>query len=153
MNLPLFRCRFIRTARQGGGSRIRSKKIREMSSGRYRLENLLFQQLSCAWPFLRQISGRNFLLELCGEGHLETAPLQATCRALCSAEQSTFRGGAKGEEVPREGGEEVQRAKGQKKKTFENKSGAKKAEKHFPRRTVQTGNQSRANCSTPKPSS
>ena len=43
--------------------------------------------------FLTQISGRNFLPELCGEVHPETAPLQDLCCALESTEQSTFRGG------------------------------------------------------------
>ena len=39
------------------------------------------------------ILGRNFLPELCGEVHPRTAPLQALRCALCSTEQSTFRGG------------------------------------------------------------
>ena len=50
-----------------------------------------------------QISGRNFLPEIFGEVHPETAPLQALCCALSSTEQSTFRGGEKGEKVPRKG--------------------------------------------------
>ena len=35
-------------------------------------------------------TGRNFLPEVCGEVHPETAPLQAVCCSLCSTEQSTF---------------------------------------------------------------
>ena len=42
-------------------------------------------------PSSTQISGKNFLPELCAE----TAPLQALCCALLSTEQSTFRGGEK----------------------------------------------------------
>ena len=53
--------------------------------------------------FFTQISGRKFLPELCGEVHPETAPLQALCCALCSTEQSTFRGGEKGEKMPKKG--------------------------------------------------
>ena len=53
---------------------------------------------SIFWPFFTQISGRNFLPELCGEVHPETAPLQAACCALCSTEQSTFWGPRKSEE-------------------------------------------------------
>ena len=45
------------------------------------------------WPFFTQISGRNFLPEIFGEVHPETAPLQALSCALCSTEQSTFWGG------------------------------------------------------------
>ena len=43
------------------------------------------------WPLFTQISGRDFLPELFGEVHFETAPLQALCCALCSTERSTFR--------------------------------------------------------------
>ena len=48
--------------------------------------------------------------------HPETAHLQALCCALCSTEQSTFRGGEQGEKAPREGGEEGWPAKGAKRK-------------------------------------
>ena len=41
---------------------------------------------------LTQISGRNFLPELCGQVHPQTAPLQAVCCAPRSTEQSTSRG-------------------------------------------------------------
>ena len=50
---------------------------------------------------------RNFLPEIFGEVHPETAPLQALCCALCSTEQSTFRGEEKGEKVPRKGRKRV----------------------------------------------
>ena len=40
----------------------------------------------------------NFLVELCGEINPETAPLQAVRCALPSTEQTTFRGGEKGQE-------------------------------------------------------
>ena len=66
------------------------------------------------WPLFTQISGRNFLPEIFGEVHPETAPLQARACALCSTEQSTFRGGEKGEKVPRKGEEKGWPAKGQK---------------------------------------
>ena len=46
--------------------------------------------------------------------HPETAPLQALCCALCSTEQSTFRGGEQGVKVPRKGEEEGWPAKGAK---------------------------------------
>ena len=45
------------------------------------------------WPLFTQISGRNFLPELCREVHPGTAPLQALRCALSSTEQSTFRRG------------------------------------------------------------
>ena len=66
--------------------------------------------------FFTQISGRNFFPELSGEDHPGTAPLQALCCALCSTEQSTVRGGEKGEKVPRKGEEEGWPAKGAKRK-------------------------------------
>ena len=71
-----------------------------------------------------QISGRNFLPELCGEVQPQTAPPQALCCGLCSTEQSTVRGGRKGEKVPRKGEEEGWPAKGGKKekRTRENRS-------------------------------
>ena len=72
-----------------------------------------------------QISGRNFLPELCGEGNPETAPLQALRCALCSTEQSTFRGGEKGENVPRKGEEEGWPGKGGKRKKGRVKTGLK----------------------------
>ena len=71
--------------------------------------------------FFTQISGRNFLPELCGEVHPETAPLQAVSCALCSTEQSTFRGGRKrpkgaekrgGTGVANKGGKKEKRKKG-----------------------------------------
>ena len=68
------------------------------------------------WPFFTQISGRNFLPELCGEIHPRTAPLQALHCALCSTEQSTSRGRKNGENVPRKGEEEGWPAKGAKRK-------------------------------------
>ena len=68
------------------------------------------------WPFFTQISGRNFLPEHCGEVHPGIAPLQALRCALSSTEQSTFRGGEKGEKVPRKGKEEGWPAKGAKRK-------------------------------------
>ena len=67
-------------------------------------------------PFFMQISGRNFLPELCGEVHPGATPLQALPCAICSTEQSTFRGGEKGEKVPRKGEEEGWPAKGAKRK-------------------------------------
>ena len=69
------------------------------------------------WPFFTQISGRKFLPELCGEAHPETAPFQALCCDPCSTEQSTFRRGEKGKNVPRKGaggGRGVASKKGQK---------------------------------------
>ena len=71
-----------------------------------------------------QISGRNFLPELCGEVHPGCAPLRALRCALCSTEESTFRGGEKGENVLRKGQEEGWPSKGAKKKkrTRENRS-------------------------------
>ena len=65
-------------------------------------------------PFFTQISGRNFLPEICGEVHPETALLQTLCYALCSTEQSTFPGGEEGEKAPREGEEEGWPRKGAK---------------------------------------
>ena len=56
-----------------------------------------------SWLFFPQISGRDFLPQLCGEIHPETAPLQALCCALCTTEQSTFRGGEQREKVPWKG--------------------------------------------------
>ena len=56
--------------------------------------------------FFTQISGRNFLPELCGEVHPGAAPLQALLCTLFSTEQSTFRGEEKGEKVPKKGEEE-----------------------------------------------
>ena len=44
------------------------------------------------WPFFTQISGRNFLPELCGEVHPRAAPLQALFCTLFCTEQSTFWG-------------------------------------------------------------
>ena len=74
-------------------------------------------------PFFTQISGRKFLPELCGEVDPGTAPLQALRCALCSTEQSTFRGGAKGEKVPRKRGEKGWPAKGAKRKKERMKTG------------------------------
>ena len=48
-----------------------------------------------------QISGGNFLPELFGEVHPETGPLHALWCALCSTQQSTFRGGEICEKVPK----------------------------------------------------
>ena len=61
-----------------------------------------------------QISGRNFLPELRGEVHSETAPLRALCCAPCSTEQSTFRGEENGGKGPRNGEEEGSPTKAQK---------------------------------------
>ena len=80
-----------------------------------------------------QISGRNFLHELCGEVHPQTAPLQALCRALRSTDQSTFWGGEESEKVPRKGEEEGCQQRGPKGK-----------------RRVKTG-QSRGRTSLPPP--
>ena len=77
--------------------------------------------LSC--PFFTQISGRNFLPELCGEVHPKSAPLQALRSAHCSTEQSTFRGGKKGDNAPRKGEEEGWPAKGAKRKKGRVKTG------------------------------
>ena len=71
---------------------------------------------SKTWPFSTQISGRNFLPELCGEVHPRTTPLQALWCALRSTEKSTFRGGKKGEKVLRKWEEEGWPAKGAKRK-------------------------------------
>ena len=68
------------------------------------------------WPVFRQISGRNFLPELCGEIHPGTALLQALRCALCSTEQSTLREGENDENMPRKGEEEGWPAKGAKRK-------------------------------------
>ena len=68
---------------------------------RKQLRDLPLEPLESAWwnwPFFTQSSGRNFLPDLCGEVHPEAVPLQDLCCALCSTEQSTFRGG---EQVPR----------------------------------------------------
>ena len=53
----------------------------------------------------------------------ETGPLQALCSALRSTEQSTSRGGEKGEKVPREGEEEGWPAKGTQRKKGHAKTG------------------------------
>ena len=74
-------------------------------------------------------SGRNFLPELCGEIHPGTAPFQALHCALCSTEQSTFRGRKNGETVPRKGEEEGWPAKGAKRKKGSVKTGQKKSRK------------------------
>ena len=65
-------------------------------------------------PFFTQISGRNFLPELCGEVHPENAPLQAPCCAPCSTEQSTFEGENRAKRCPEKGGEEGWPAEGAK---------------------------------------
>ena len=62
--------------------------------------------------FGKEFPSRN----LRGEVHLEIAPLQTLCCALCSTEQSTFRGREKGEKVLRKGEEEGWPAKGAKRK-------------------------------------
>ena len=86
---------------------------------------LLFKWLSwnhkiyvvLAWPFFTQISGRNFLPELCGEVFPKAAPLQAPCCAPCSTEQSTFQGGRKVREgAERRGGRGVASKGGKKEK-------------------------------------
>ena len=77
------------------------------------------------WLFFTQISGRNFLPELCGEIHPGTAPLQALHCALCSTEQSTFRGRKKWRKcVEKRAGRGVASKRGKKeKRTRENRSG------------------------------
>ena len=77
------------------------------------------------WPFFTHISGRNFLPELCGEVHPETAPLQALCCALRSTEQSTFRGREQDEKVPRKGEKGGWPAKGATRKKGRVKTGQK----------------------------
>ena len=67
--------------------------------------------------FLTQISGRNFLPELCEEVHPETAPVQPLCCAPLPTEQSTFRGGEKSEKVAEKRGERGVASKGGKKQT------------------------------------
>ena len=76
-----------------------------------------------AAPFFTQISGRNFLPEVWGGVHPETAPLQALCCAPCSTEQSTFRGGKRGKKVLRKGEEEGWSANGAKRKKGRVKTG------------------------------
>ena len=85
-----------------------------------------FRSKSGQKPFFTQISGRNFLPDFCGEVHPETAPLQALYCALCSKEQSTFRGGERGEKVPRKGEEEGRPAEGAKSKKGRVKTGQPK---------------------------
>ena len=65
------------------------------------------------WPFFTQISGRNFLPELCGEVHPETAPLQALYCALCYGAERFLRGrtGRKGAQKREEEGWPVEGAK------------------------------------------
>ena len=89
----------------------------------------VFGLLRNSRPFFTQISGRNFLPELCGEVHPQTGPLQALCCALCSTEQSTVRGGEKGEKVPRKGEESGWPAKGAKRKKGRVKTGQIHSEK------------------------
>ena len=72
-----------------------------------------------------QILGRNFLPELSGEIHPGAAPLQALRCSLSYTEQSTFRGGENGENVPRKGEEEGWPAKGAKRKKGRVKTGQK----------------------------
>ena len=64
--------------------------------------------------FFMEISGRNFLPELCGGAHPETAPLQALCCALHSSEESTFRGGEKAKRCWEKGRKSGGQQKGQK---------------------------------------
>ena len=73
--------------------------------------------------FFHSDFGKEFLLELCGEVHPETAPLQALRCALCSTEQSTFQGEEKGENVPRKRRKRGGLQRGKKdKRTRENRS-------------------------------
>ena len=67
--------------------------------------------------FSRRIFGKEFPSRTLWRAiHPGTAPLQALHCALCSTEQSTFRGGKNGENVPRKGEEEGWPAKGAKRK-------------------------------------
>ena len=63
------------------------------------LDTVKKQMGSFVWPFFTQILGRNFLSELCGEVHPETAPLQGSvlCDLLYRTEHfSRGRTGRKG---------------------------------------------------------
>ena len=93
-----------------------SKLLRFQTTSGLDLKLLVIWASKVFWPFFTQISGRNFLPEFCGEVHPQTAAFQALCCALCSTEQSTFRGGEKGQKVSRKGEEEGWPAKGAKKK-------------------------------------
>ena len=74
--------------------------------------------------------GKEFpLSEISGEVHPGAALLQALCCALCSTEQSTFRGGEKDKKVPRKGEEEGWPAKGAKRKKGRVKTGQENTEK------------------------
>ena len=64
---------------------------------------------------------------------LELFPLQALRCAPCSTEQSTFRGGEKGEKVPRKRREKGWPAKAAKRKKGRVKTGQKRAGKMVPR--------------------
>ena len=57
----------------------------------------LFRDSDSSWPFFPQISGRNFLPELCGEVHPGSAPLRASalCPLLYRAEHLRGRKGRK----------------------------------------------------------
>ena len=78
-----------------------SPKVRDSHFLCFGLPELLLRE---SRSFLTQISRRNFLPELCGEVHPGAAPFQAPRCTLFSTEQSTFRGGEKGEKVRREKG-------------------------------------------------
>ena len=71
-----------------------------------------------SWPFFTQISGRFPYRTLWrGPSSIWNCPsLQAQCCALCSTEQTAYRGGEKGEKVPRKGEEEGWSAKRAKRK-------------------------------------
>ena len=99
-------------------------------------QNLLVT--NCHWPFRTQISGRNFLPELCGEVHPETAPLQALCCVpLALQNRALFEEVRKGEKVPRKGEEEGWPAKGAKRKKGRVKTG--QAKKHKTQHTAARG--------------
>ena len=78
------------------------------------------------WPFFTQISGRNFLPEICGEVLPRTAPLQALRCALCSTAQSTFRGGEKGRKyIERKGRMRENRSAKENQNTKEDQGGSR----------------------------
>ena len=63
-----------------------------------------------------QISGRNFLLELCGEVRPETAPLQALCCALALHNRAPFEGENRAKRCPDKGTKRGVQQRGQKEK-------------------------------------
>ena len=88
------------------------------------LANPFFSVLPKRPIFFTQISGRNFLPELCGYVHAETVPLQALGCAPCSTEKSIFREAEKGENGAEKRGGRGLASKGceKEKRTCENRS-------------------------------